>query len=182
MTVRLVKPYGMVVANFILTIYSFSVKQENEFSIAYHTRGKKFIDLHDTKDFTCMIRNGIKHTGTLFALAQTAMAPVVFSISWTRACKISSSARQTIFLFRSGNVLTPKVVFILVKIITSMLKHTFPSYSLTIFTSKGSSKFSFGFLKNKKQFVHGSTYIQAMDYIVSYSKNKLFNVHSCSFT
>ena len=43
MTVWLVKLYVIVLANFILTAHSFSVKQENEFSIACHTRGKREI-------------------------------------------------------------------------------------------------------------------------------------------
>ena len=42
---------------------------------------------------TCMIQNRIKYTDTQFALAQTAMVPDIFFISWTRGCKIASSAR-----------------------------------------------------------------------------------------
>ena len=143
--------------SYIYNSFFLCVTRNSVFHRVPHT-GKELLQTIRTTtntlvlDFTCMIRNGTKHTGTLFALAQTAMAPAASWISRTRACKNASSARQTIVLFCSGEFLTSKVVFIMAKIITQSLKHTFPSYPLTLATSTRSSTFPFEFLNNKKSF------------------------------
>merc|ERR1712131_381041 len=99
MTSRLFEPDKVVNSLYIHIKFFFDVTRNSVFHHASHTGAKKVLN---KRGLTCMMQNRTKHTGTLFALAQTAMVPDIFFISWARACKMASSARRTIILFCSG--------------------------------------------------------------------------------